>query len=45
MLLWLTAFLSNYYRAFHVFQYLTLRAILATLTAFLISANRPINTR
>jgi phospho-N-acetylmuramoyl-pentapeptide-transferase len=37
MLLWLTAFLSNYYRAFHVFQYLTLRAILATLTAFLIS--------
>lgn len=37
MLLWLTAFLSNYYRAFHVFQYLTLRAILASLTAFLIS--------
>ena len=37
MLLWLTALLSNYYRAFHVFQYLTLRAILATLTAFLIS--------
>lgn len=37
MLLWLTEFLANYYRAFHVFQYLTLRAILATLTAFLIS--------
>ncbi|BBB15449.1 phospho-N-acetylmuramoyl-pentapeptide-transferase [Candidatus Rickettsiella viridis] len=37
MLLWLTDFLSNYYRAFHVFQYLTLRAILASLTAFLIS--------
>ncbi|MDQ8039968.1 MAG: phospho-N-acetylmuramoyl-pentapeptide-transferase [Rickettsiella sp.] len=37
MLLWLTEFLSNYYRAFHVFQYLTLRAILASLTAFLIS--------
>ncbi|MES2142673.1 MAG: phospho-N-acetylmuramoyl-pentapeptide-transferase [Pseudomonadota bacterium] len=37
MLLWLTEFLSNFYRAFHVFQYLTLRAILASLTAFLIS--------
>ncbi len=37
MLLWLTNFLSNFYRAFHVFQYLTLRAILASLTAFLIS--------
>ena len=37
MLLWLTECLSNYWRAFHVFQYLTLRAILASLTAFLIS--------
>jgi phospho-N-acetylmuramoyl-pentapeptide-transferase len=37
MLLWLTDLLSNFYRAFHVFQYLTLRAILASLTAFLIS--------
>jgi phospho-N-acetylmuramoyl-pentapeptide-transferase len=37
MLLWLTAYLSNFYRAFHVFQYLTLRAILATLTAFTLS--------
>ncbi len=37
MLLWLTEFLSNFYHAFHVFQYLTLRAILASLTAFLIS--------
>lgn len=37
MLLWLTEYLSNFYRAFHVFQYLTLRAILASLTAFLIS--------
>lgn len=37
MLLWITDFLSNYYRAFHVFQYLTLRAILASLTAFLVS--------
>jgi len=37
MLLWLTEFLSNFYHAFRVFQYLTLRAILASLTAFLIS--------
>lgn len=37
MLLWLTAYLANFYRAFHVFQYLTLRAILATLTAFTLS--------
>lgn len=37
MLLWLTAYLSSFYRAFHVFQYLTLRAILATLTAFTLS--------
>lgn len=37
MLLWLTEYLATYYRGFHVFQYLTLRAILAALTAFLIS--------
>ena len=37
MLLWLTEYLAQYYRAFHVFQYLTLRAILATLTALIIS--------
>ncbi len=37
MLLWLTQYLANYYRSFHVFDYLTLRAILATLTAFLIA--------
>ena len=37
MLLWLTGILSNFYRAFNVFQYLTLRAILATMTAFLVS--------
>lgn len=37
MLLWLTELLSNFYHGFHVFQYLTLRAILASLTAFLIS--------
>jgi phospho-N-acetylmuramoyl-pentapeptide-transferase len=33
MLLWLTDFLSQYYRAFHVVHYLTLRTILAALTA------------
>lgn len=37
MLLWLTEFLKNYFHAFNVFQYLTLRAILATITAFLIT--------
>ncbi|CAM4416227.1 MAG: Phospho-N-acetylmuramoyl-pentapeptide-transferase [Legionellaceae bacterium] len=37
MLLWLTQYLSHYFRGFHVFDYLTLRAILATLTAFFIS--------
>jgi len=33
MLFWLFEFLSHYYHAFNVFQYLTLRAILSTLTA------------
>lgn len=33
MLLWLSGWLSNYFHGFHVFQYLTLRAILGTLTA------------
>lgn len=33
MLLWLSAWLSKYYHFFHVIQYLTLRAILGTLTA------------
>lgn len=37
MLLWLTHYLSKYFHGFHVFQYLTLRAILSTLTAFAIS--------
>lgn len=37
MLLWLSHILSHYYHAFHVFQYLTLRAILSTLTALFIS--------
>lgn len=33
MLLWLSAWLEHYFHVFHVFQYLTLRAILGTLTA------------
>lgn len=33
MLLWLSAWLEQYFHVFHVFQYLTLRAILGTLTA------------
>lgn len=33
MLFWLTDYLTHFYHGFHVFQYLTLRAILATLTA------------
>lgn len=33
MLVWLTEWLSTYFHFFHVFQYLTLRAILSTLTA------------
>jgi phospho-N-acetylmuramoyl-pentapeptide-transferase len=33
MLLWLSAWLETYFHVFHVFQYLTLRAILGTLTA------------
>ncbi|HEY9199574.1 MAG TPA: phospho-N-acetylmuramoyl-pentapeptide-transferase [Gammaproteobacteria bacterium] len=37
MLVWLADYLSEYYRAFNVFQYLTLRAILGVLTALSIS--------
>lgn len=37
MLLWLSEYLVNFYSGFNVFQYLTLRAILGTLTALLIS--------
>jgi phospho-N-acetylmuramoyl-pentapeptide-transferase len=37
MLLWLTHYLAKYFHLFHVFQYLTLRAILSTLTALVIS--------
>ncbi len=33
MLLWLAEFLTQYYKAFHVFSYLTLRAMLSILTA------------
>lgn len=33
MLLWLSGWLANYFHFFHVFQYLTLRAILGTLTS------------
>ena len=37
MLLWLTQLLAQYYHGFSVFQYLTLRAILSTLTALLVA--------
>ena len=37
MLLWLAEYLSDFYKPFSVFQYLTLRGILAVLTALLIS--------
>ncbi len=37
MLLWLTNFLEHYIHGFHVFQYLTLRAILSVLTSLLLS--------
>jgi phospho-N-acetylmuramoyl-pentapeptide-transferase len=33
MLLYLTSYLAKYHSSFHVFQYLTLRAILAAMTA------------
>jgi phospho-N-acetylmuramoyl-pentapeptide-transferase len=37
MLLWLSEWLASYFRFFHVFQYLTLRAILGTLTALVMA--------
>ncbi|MDM8562263.1 phospho-N-acetylmuramoyl-pentapeptide-transferase [Candidatus Marithioploca araucensis] len=37
MLLWFSEYFTTFYSGFHVFQYLTLRAILGKLTAFLIS--------
>ena len=37
MLLWLSGWLAQYFHFFHVFQYLTLRGILGTLTALLLA--------
>lgn len=37
MLLWLSTYLEGYYHAFSVFQYITLRAILAALTSLVIA--------
>ncbi len=37
MLIWLSEYLAHYYRAFNVFEYITLRAILASLTALIIT--------
>lgn len=37
MLLWLSELLAHYFHAFHVVQYLTLRAILGALTALLVA--------
>lgn len=37
MLYWLAHFLEHYHRGFHVFQYLTMRCILAALTALVLS--------
>ena len=37
MLVWLSEWLAKYFHFFHVFQYLTLRAILGTLTALTLS--------
>jgi phospho-N-acetylmuramoyl-pentapeptide-transferase len=37
MLLWLSEWLANYFHVFHVFQYLTLRAILGILTALVMA--------
>jgi phospho-N-acetylmuramoyl-pentapeptide-transferase len=37
MLLWLTEYLARFYSGFHVFQYLTLRGILAAMTALMMA--------
>ena len=37
MLVWLSGWLAQYFHFFHVFQYLTLRAILGTLTALVMA--------
>jgi phospho-N-acetylmuramoyl-pentapeptide-transferase len=37
MLLWLSEYLAKYFHVFHVFQYITLRAILGTITALAVA--------
>jgi phospho-N-acetylmuramoyl-pentapeptide-transferase len=37
MLLWLSEYLAKYFHVFHVFSYITLRAILGTLTALMVA--------
>lgn len=37
MLVWLSDYLAHYFHAFHVVQYLTLRAILAAITALIVA--------
>lgn len=37
MLVWLSEYLAKYFHIFHVFQYLTLRAILGTLTSLMVA--------
>lgn len=37
MLVWLSEYLAQYFHIFHVFQYLTLRAILGALTALIVA--------
>jgi phospho-N-acetylmuramoyl-pentapeptide-transferase len=37
MLVWLSEYLARYFHMFHVFQYLTLRAILGILTALMVA--------
>ncbi len=37
MLVWLSEYLAKYYHVFHVFQYITLRAILATITSLIVA--------
>ncbi len=37
MLLWLSEYLAKYFHVFHVFTYITLRAILGTLTALMVA--------
>src|SRR6476659_11322439 len=37
MLVWLSEWLASYFHVFHVVQYLTLRAILGTLTALILA--------